>query len=69
MVEKIPLMEPYKRVTTRLATYILSLCKYMTMKEVAEHLGLNWKTVKIFINAILRRSSPKRTEENQRFFW
>jgi transposase len=39
-------MDPYKRVTRRLASYILELCRYMTIKEVAEHLALDWKTVK-----------------------
>jgi transposase len=46
MVEKLPLMNPYQRVTVRLGTYILDLCKYMTIKEVADHLELDWKTVK-----------------------
>lgn len=46
VVEEFPLMTPYKRVTRRLATYILELCKYMTIKEVAQHLELDWKTVK-----------------------
>lgn len=46
VVEDLGLMDPCKRVTRRLATYILELCKYMTPKEVARHLGLDWKTVK-----------------------
>ena len=46
MVEDLGLMAPCKRVTKRLATYILELCKYMTITEVAKHLGLDWKTVK-----------------------
>jgi transposase len=46
VVEELPLMDPYKRVTRRLASYILELCRYMTIKEVAEHLALDWKTVK-----------------------
>ena len=45
-VEELPLMDPYKRVTRRLADYILELCRYMNIKEVAEHLALDWKTVK-----------------------
>ena len=39
-------IEPYLRVTKRLAQYIHDLCKVMTVKEVAGHLGLDWKTVK-----------------------
>jgi transposase len=46
VVEELPLLDPYKRVTRRLAVYILELCKYMTIKEVAGHLALDWKTVK-----------------------
>ena len=46
MVEELPLIDPYQRVTKRLSTYILELCRFMTIKEVAKHLNLNWKTVK-----------------------
>jgi transposase len=46
VVEDLGLMSPCKRVTKRLAAYILELCKYMTITEVAKHLGLDWKTVK-----------------------
>jgi len=46
VVEDIGIMDPCKRVTRRLATYILVLCQYMTIKEVAKHLGLDWKTIK-----------------------
>jgi len=46
MVEDLALMNPYDRVTRRLATYILELCKFMTIKEVTKHLCLDWKTVK-----------------------
>lgn len=46
VVEDLGLMDSYKRVTRRLAHYILDLCEFMTVKEVAQHLDLNWKTVK-----------------------
>jgi len=45
-VERQEFVEPYARVTKRLARYIHDLCKTMTVKEVAEHVGLDWKTVK-----------------------
>jgi transposase len=38
IVEALPLIDPYKRVTRRPACYILQLCQYMTNKEVAQHL-------------------------------
>ena len=46
VVEDLEFVRPYKRVTVRLAQYIHELCKMLTVTEVAEHLGLNWKTVK-----------------------
>jgi transposase len=46
VVEDLGLMDPCKRITRRLATYILDLCQYMTITEVAQHLGLDWKMVK-----------------------
>ena len=45
-IEELDLFDPYQRVTRRLAVYIHELCKLMTVKEVARHLGINWKTVK-----------------------
>ena len=44
--EDLGLMDPYMRVTRRMANYIIELCKLMSIREVAEHLGLDWKTVK-----------------------
>ena len=46
VIEGLELFHPYLRVTLRMAHYIHELCKVMTVKEVAEHLGLDWKTVK-----------------------
>jgi len=39
--------------TRRLVRYILELCKIMTIKEIAGHLGLDWKTVKEIHNESL----------------
>jgi len=46
VVEFLPRVDPYQRVSGRLATHVLELCRYMSIKEIAEHLGLDWKTVK-----------------------
>ena len=54
-IEELDLFDPYLRVTKRLARYIYELCKLMTVQEVAQHLGLDWKTVK----AIDQRSLEK----------
>ncbi len=44
--ENLELFHPYLRVTTRLARYIYQLCSFMTVSDVAQHLGIDWKTVK-----------------------
>ncbi|MBW2142437.1 MAG: hypothetical protein JRG97_15495 [Deltaproteobacteria bacterium] len=46
VVEGLEFVRPYQRVTLRLAQYIHELCKMLTVAEAAEHLGLDWKTVK-----------------------
>jgi transposase len=45
-IEDLELFDPYLRMTNRLALYVYELCQFMTVSEVARHLGLNWKTVK-----------------------
>lgn len=45
-VESLEYVDACKRVTKRLARYIYELCKVLTVKGVAEHLGLDRKTVK-----------------------
>lgn len=45
-VEHHDFVEPYARVTHRLARYVHELCKHMSLKAVAEHTGLDWKAVK-----------------------
>jgi transposase len=46
VVEDLGLAEPYARVTKRLAQYIWDLCQLLTIKEIAELLELDWKTIK-----------------------
>jgi transposase len=46
VVEDTDVADPWQRVTRRLARKIHDLCKLMTVSDVAEHLGLDWKTVK-----------------------
>jgi len=45
-IEDLELFHPYLRVTTRFARYIYQLCELMTVSEVAQHLDIDWKTVK-----------------------
>ena len=52
-VEDLAFFDPYQRVTRRLARYVHELCKKLTVQDVADHLGLNWKTVKRIDKAAL----------------
>jgi hypothetical protein len=55
LVEDLGLFHPSARVTNRMARYIYDLCRVMTIKEVAQHVGLNWKTVKQIDKEFLER--------------
>jgi len=55
VVEDLEFVRPYQRVTLRLAQYIHELCKMLTVTEVADHLGLNWKTVKNIDKTFLQK--------------
>lgn len=52
-VEDLELFKPCQRVTKRLARAIHDMCKVMTVRDVAEHYGLDWKTVKNIDKAFL----------------
>lgn len=57
-IEVNPLIEPGLRITTRLGRYILDLCQYMTVMDIARHLGLAWKTVKaVHLRALQKKFS------------
>ncbi len=45
-IEHIDFVEPYGHVTKRFAQYIASLCKVMTIRDVAQHVKLSWYQVK-----------------------
>jgi transposase len=67
VVEALDLVEPGKRVTKRLAQYILSLCPYMTITEIAAHLHLDWKTVKAIHKEYLQNKFAQGVTGNPRF--
>jgi transposase len=54
-VEKLDFVDAGRRVTHRFARYIHELCKKLTVKEVAEHLELDPKTVKEIDKSYLER--------------
>ena len=45
-LERLDWLEPYSRVTSRLAASVARLCKVMSVKHVAAYYGLAWDTVK-----------------------
>ncbi len=59
VVEKMEMVDFYQRVTRRLAHYILELCQFMTIREVARHLGLDWKTIKEIHKGFLKERFSK----------
>lgn len=58
-IEDLGLFHPYLRVTNLLARYVYHLCRVMTVSEVADHLDLNWKTVKAIDKHYLERDYGK----------
>jgi len=53
VVEDLELVEPWQRVTRRLACFVHQLCKVLTVADVARHLELDWKTVRAIDKAFL----------------
>jgi transposase len=54
--ELLPWLEPYARVTTRLAADVALLCGVMTVKDAAAYVGLGWDTVKAIHKHHLHRT-------------
>lgn len=55
-VERLAWLEPYARVTVRLAESVARLCKVLAIKHAADYFGLDWKTVKAIDKAYLGRT-------------
>jgi len=45
-VERLDFLDKYARCTKRFAEYVAMLCEKMSLKDVAEVAGINWKTAK-----------------------
>jgi transposase len=65
-VEESSLLQPYGRVTKRLAAHIVDLCRYMTITDVAGYLGLDWRTVKKVHKQHLRESMSSKSPPDPR---
>lgn len=59
VVEDLCLVQPDMRITRRLVKYIVALCKYMTIKEIARHLEIDCKTVKDIHKSYLLKKYSK----------
>lgn len=54
-LEHLSWLEPYARVTSRLAASVAGLCKVMALRHVARYYGLSWTTVKLIDHRHLER--------------
>jgi transposase len=57
--ENLVIAERKKHYTHSLENYVMDLCSRMTIRDVAEHLGLNWRTVKEIDRKRLKRNLPR----------
>lgn len=57
--ESLEIADKKKHYTHTLEKYVMELCARMTIRDVAEHLGLNWRTVKEIDRKRLRRALPR----------
>jgi transposase len=55
-LEQLDWLEPYQRMTRRLAENVARLCQVLPIKQVAEYFGLHWGTVKAIDKAYLERT-------------
>jgi transposase len=55
----LPFAEPKRRYTKAFARYALDLCRHMTIKDVARHLGVGWDTIKEIQKKFLRHRFSK----------
>lgn len=61
-LEKLDFVAKSRRVTKRMEAYIVSLCEKTSLKEVAEVVDLNWKTVKFIDYNYIKSLLPKISE-------
>ena len=54
-LERLCWLDPYARVTRRLADSVARLCRVASILHVARYFGLDWKTVKELDRASLER--------------
>jgi len=57
--ENLVIADKKKHYTHSLESYVMDLCSRMTIRDVAAHLGMNWRTIKEIDRKRLRRNLPK----------
>jgi transposase len=57
--ENLVIADKKKHYTHSLEKYVMDLCSRMTIRDVATHLGMNWRTIKEIDRKRLRRNLPK----------
>ncbi len=57
-LERLCWLEPYQRVTRRLALSVARMCRILPVKHVAEYFDLHWETVKSIDKAHLEATLP-----------
>ena len=57
--ENLVIADKKKHYTHSLENYVMELCARMTIRDVSEHLGLNWRTVKEIDRKRLKRNLPR----------
>ena len=65
-LEKLSWLEPYARVTVRLAQSVARLCRVTSVKHAADFYDLNWKTAKAIDKAALQRELGPVDEQSLR---
>lgn len=65
-MERLDFVTKSSRVTNRMETYVVSLCKNMSLKDVAEITKLNWKTVRHIDGEYLKTLLPSISKQHIR---
>ena len=60
--ERLGIADPKRHYTHVMESFVMDLCMRMTVRDVAEHTGLHWATVKAIDRKRLRRNVPKEAD-------
>lgn len=60
--ERLVVADPKRHYTHQMEKYVMDLCMRMTVRDVAEHTGLHWATVKAIDRRRMKRNLPKKAD-------